>query len=43
MTRKQKKTLWRIIIAAAALGGAFAVEKAAGLPEWANLIFYLVP
>ena len=43
MTRKQKKTLWRIIIAAAALSGAFAVEKAAGLPEWANLAFYLVP
>lgn len=43
MTRKQKKALWRIIVSAVLLGGAFAAEKTAGLPDWANLTFYLLP
>lgn len=43
MTRKQKKSLLRIIISAILLGAAYAVQKLAGLPFWANLIIYLVP
>lgn len=43
MTRKQKKTLARLIVAAVTLGASFAVEKLADLPFWAYLIMYLVP
>lgn len=43
MTRKQKKTLIRIIVSAATLGASFAVEKLTELPFWAYLIMYLVP
>ena len=43
MTRKQKKSLIRIIVSAVLLGAAFTVEKTCGLEWWINLIIYLVP
>lgn len=38
-----KKKLWRIIVAALLLAGAFAVEKTTSLPVWQLLLIYLMP
>jgi len=44
MTKKQKRELWLIIIAAAALAAAFAADKLIdGVPTLVRLAFYLVP
>lgn len=37
-----KKKLWRIIVAALLLAGAFAVEKTTSLPVWQLLLIYLM-
>lgn len=38
-----KKKLWRIIVAALLLAGAFALEKTTSLPVWQLLLIYLMP
>lgn len=38
-----KKKLWRIIVAALLLAGAFTVEKTTSLPVWQLLLIYLMP
>ena len=43
MTRKQKKTLIRIIIAAVLFAAALAVSHFLDLPWWAELIMFLAP
>ena len=43
MSRKQKKILVRIIIAAVLLAACIAVEHIFDLPWWANLCMFLVP
>ncbi|MBO6060768.1 MAG: HAD-IC family P-type ATPase, partial [Clostridia bacterium] len=41
MTRRQKKTLWRIIAAGALFLGALAVSHIFELPKWAELLIFL--
>lgn len=43
MTRKQKKTLYRIIISAVLLFAAYAVKSFISLPKAVELIIFLVP
>ena len=43
MTRKQKKSLIRIIVSAVLLGAAFLIQKTVDAPFWVYLLIYLVP
>jgi len=43
MTRKQKKSLIRIIVSAVLLGAAFIIQKTVDAPFWVYLLIYLVP
>lgn len=43
MTKKQKKTLVRIIVSACLLGGAYAFASFFDLPWWAEFLIFLVP
>lgn len=43
MTRKQKKSLIRIIVSAVLLGIAFLIQKTVDAPFWVYLLIYLVP
>ena len=43
MTKKQKKTLYRIIVAAVLLVAAAVVCELAALPWWAQLVLHLAP
>ena len=43
MTKKQKKTLYRIIAAAVLLVAAAVVCELAALPWWAQLVLHLAP
>ena len=43
MTKKQKKTLARIIISAALLAVCYVLSLTLTLPRWAEIIIYLVP
>ena len=43
MTRKQKKTLIRIIVSVVLTGVAWAVDEIFGFEGWKELLLYIVP